>query len=259
MGSVRENQRGFVHSRLMDLIFLFVLILLGIGAWNLLATLVTADFALAFFLTWLMAAATAWWWTHEQALVLRIPAGFLLFLCAGSVLFPLSWWSVSKLAVVAEAAVLAVGARYLGALWSERLAVRIKQTPSWYLDQSINLIDDLARWVGISAVAWFVVGVLPLLLVVMLPLDWVPWGALVWAFACMAWYVFKFRPSRVRMLKIPLGLWVLVAAAVVLRVFQQQIVGPMEAGSIGLIAYVAYQPVVIALFVEILAVGTKKT
>ncbi len=252
-------QRGFVHSRVMDLVFLFVLILLGIGAWQWLSTIVSGDFMLAWFMVWLMATAAAWWWTREQPLVLRIPAGFLSFLVLAVLFAPLSWWSGSKIAVAAEAVVLAVGAKYLGRLWSARLEARIEAGAPWYLDQSANIVNDLFLWAGVSIVAWFAVGVLPLLLVFVFPVEWIPWGAMVWGFAATAWYLFKFRKSRVRLLKLPIGLWVFAVTALVLKLFQQQIAGPMEAGSIELIAYAAYWPVVCALFVEIAQIGTRKT
>lgn len=251
-------QRGFVHSRVLDPVFLLVLILIGLGLWQWLSTIVSGDFMLAWFMVWLMATAAAWWWTRGQPLVLRIPAGFLAFIGLSAVLLPLSWWSGSKLAAAAEAVVLAVGAKYLGVLWAARLKPRLAAGVPWYLDQSIDLIDDLFRWLGACIVAWFAVGVLPLMLVFVLPVEWVPWGALAWAFAATAFYLFKYRRSRVRFLKVPLGLWVFVLAAVILRLFQQQLVGPMEAGSIELIAYTACWPVVMAMFVEFVVVGTQK-
>lgn len=253
-----QPQRGFVHSRVLDLVFLFVLILVGIGVWQWLSTLVSGDFMLAWFMVWLMATAAAWWWTREQPLVLRIPAGFLLFLVLGLMLAPLSWWSGSKIAVAAEAAVLAVGVKYLGALWSARLNSRIAVGMLWYLDQSINLIEDLFRWCGYSILAWFVAGVLPLMLVFVLSVEWMPWGALVWAFGATTWFLIGMRKSRVRFLKIPLGLWVQAATTVVLVLFQKQIAGPLEPGSIELIGYIAYWPVVAGLFVETVVVGTRK-
>ncbi len=243
----------------MDLAFLFILILVGIGVWQWLSTIVSGEFALAWFMVWLMATAAAWWWTREQPLMLRTPAGFLLFLCIGLVLAPLSWWSQAKIAVAAEAAVLAVGAKYLGRLWSARLQARIEAGPPWYLDQSANIVNDLFLWAAVSIVAWFLVGVLPLMLVFVLPADWIPWAAMVWGFAAIAWYLFKFRKSRLRFLRLPIGLWVFVVTAVVLMLFQQQIVGRLEAGSIGLIAYLAYWPVVAGLFTETVIVGTRKS
>ena len=213
---------------------------------------------LAWFMVWLMAAAAAWWWTRGEPLVLRIPAGFLAFIGLGAVLLPLSWWSGSKLVMTAEAAVLAAGVKYLGALWTARLKPRLSAGVPWYLDQSVNLIDDLFRWLGVSILAWFAVGVLPLLLVLFVPVDWVPWGALAWSLVAMAWYLLKIRKSQVLLLKIPLGLWAFALTALILKVFQQQIVGPMEAGSIELIAYMAYWPVVVAMFVEIVMLGTRK-
>ena len=87
---------AFVRSSVLDLAFLFVLILIGIGVWQWLSTIVSGDLSLAFFMVWLMATAAAWWWTREQTLVLRIPAGFLLFLLISLVLLPLSWWSGNK-------------------------------------------------------------------------------------------------------------------------------------------------------------------
>jgi hypothetical protein len=259
MGSAGKLQRGFVRSSVLDLAFLLMLLLLGIGLWQWLSTIVSGDYALSWFMVWLMAAGTAWWWTRSQTLVLRIPAGFLLFLAAGFVLGPLSWWSGSKLVVAAEAAVLAVGAKYLGVPWSGRLQQRLAAGPApWYLDQSINLIEDLFRWLGICIVTWFAVGVLPLVFVLFLPLAWIPWAALLFGFALTAWYLYKFRKSRVRFLKVPLGLWVFVLTVVVLKLSQKQLMGPMEEGSIELIAYTACWPVVVAGFVEIVVLGTKQ-
>ena len=252
------RQSGFVHSRLLDLAFLFVLILIGLGVWQWLSTLVSGDFMLAWFMVWLMATAAAWWWTREQLKVLRLPAGFLVYLALGLVLLPLSWWSGSKLGTAAEAAVLAVGARYLGLRWAAHLRPRLEPAPPWYLDQSIDLIADLGRWLLASVATWFAVGVVPLVLAFVLPLDSVPWGALAWAFGATAWYLYDFRKARVRLLKLPLGLWVFIAAAVILQLFQQQLMGPMEPGSIGLVAYTACWPVVAAVFVEVVVLGTKK-
>lgn len=245
MGSAGRGQCGFVRSSVLDLTFLLILLLLAIGLWQWLSTILSSDFMLAWFMVSLMAAGAAGWWTRSQTLVLG----------------PLSWWSGSKLAVVAEAAVLAVGAKYLGALWSERLKLKLAAAPApWYLDQSINLVADLIRWLLVCIVTWFAAGVLPLMLVLVfvLPVEWVPWVALLWAFTATAFYLFKYRHSRVRFFKIPLGLWAFMLAAAILRLFQQRLVGSMEAGSIELIAYAAYWPAVIAMFVEFVVIGTRK-
>jgi hypothetical protein len=243
----------------MDLAFLFLMILLAWGVWTGLSTLISGDFALTLFMGWLIALAGAGWFSRDQVLVLRTPVGLLVFLGLALLLAPLSAWSGSKLAVGAEAAVAAVGAWYAGERGSRRLAPLVSAGASWYLDQSINGVEDLFRWLGACVVAWFAVGVLPLLLVFIMPLQWVPWVAMVWAFALLTWYLYKVRPSRVRILKIPLGLWVFVVAALVLQMFQKQIAGPMEEGSIGAIAYAAYAPVAGALFAEVVASGTKRT
>ena len=254
----KDLQRGFVHSRLLDLAFLFLLILVGIGVWQWLATLVSGDFMLAWFMVWLMAAAAAWWWTREQLRVLRLPAGFLVFLGLGLLAVPLSRWSGSKLVTLAEAAVLAVGAKHLGRRWEARLKPRLEPAAPWYLDQSIDLIADLGRWFLASVVTWFAVGVVPLVLAFVLPLDSVPWGALAWAFGATAWYLYDFRKARVRLLKLPVGLWAFIATAVILQLFQQQLAGSMDPGSIGLVAYTACWPAVAAVFVEAVVIGTKK-
>lgn len=251
-----KHQRGFVHSRVMDLVFLFVLILLGIGAWKLVENLIGGEFSLAFFLFWLMSAAAAWWWTRAQPLVLRVPVGFLLYLVLAAALVPLAWWSQSRLAVAAEALVAAVLARYVGAWLMRLVEPKARVAPPWYLDQRFNLIENLARWVFVAGLAWFVVGVLPLLLVFLLPVEWITWAALAWAFAALAWYCYRQRPSRVRLLKVPLGLWVFVVAVVLLKLLQPQLMGPLEAGSIGEIGYLVYLPTVAALFAEVVLVGT---
>lgn len=255
-----HKQRGFVGAGIMDLAFLLILILIGIGLWNWLSTIVTGDLALAVALIWLMAAGAAYWYSREQALVLRLPVGFLLSLCLGAVLAPLSWWMGSKIAVAVAGVLAAIVARYPGELWSARLKRRLAAQGSSpiYLSQSINLIEDIFRWLGICILTWFLLGVLPLVLVFVMPVEWVPWGAMTWGFGVTAYYLFAVRKSRVRFLKLPLGLWVLAVTTIVLKVFQEQIAGPLEPGSIWLIGYSVYYPVAAGLFVEIVLLGTLK-
>lgn len=255
----KRAQAGFVHSRVMDLVFLFVLILFAIGLVKVFETLISGEYAVAFFVIWLLAAAAAWWWSREQRLFLRVPAGVLVFIVLAVALIPLSWWTQSRLSTGAEAVVAAVLARYLGTRGSRLIEARTAAAAPWYLDQCIDLIADLGRWVFACIIAWFVVGVLPLLLVAIMSPDKVPWAALAWSFAATVWFCLKQRPSRVRFQKIPLGLYAFVAAVLVLKYFQQHVAGPMEGGSFEEIVYVAYWPVVAALFVEIVLVGTRKT
>jgi|GEM_PF-5450157 len=243
----------------MDLVFLLVMILIGWGLWNWLSAIVQGEFALAVALTWLMAFGAAGWWTGGHRLVLRVPAGFLLFLGLTAVLGPLGWWSGNKILVALSAVAAALGAKYLGAWWSAKLEPKTMPgipTP-WWLDPSINLLHDVGRWVGACIVAWFALGVLPMLLVFVVPLNAVPWAAMVWSFAGLAWYFYQHRPPRGRLYRVPAGLWAFAVAAAVLALFQKQIAGPMEEGSIWLISYLAYTPAVIALFVEFVVVGTK--
>lgn len=243
----------------MDLVFLFVLILMGMGAFWWLSNIFGGDFPLAFFMIWLMAAAAGWWFSHEQRLVLRVPVGFIVFLGIGAVLAPLSEWSGSKIAVAVAAGLAAFPAKFIGNWWSQRIEPRVMPgiPVPWYLDQSINLMDDLFRWTGLSILAWFLAVVPPMLLIMFMPVEWVPWGALVWSFAATAFYLYKYRKSRVRFLKVPLGLYAFVIAALVLLIFQKQIAGTLEVGSFEQIAYIAYWPVVMALLVEIVLVGTR--
>ncbi|HSC48611.1 MAG TPA: hypothetical protein VLG68_11045, partial [Gammaproteobacteria bacterium] len=204
-----RRQSGFVHSAVMDLVFLFVLILLLLGLWKLLSTVVESDFALGAFLLWLMGAALMYWFSREDVRVLRVPLGFLLFSAGAAVLAPLSWWSESKLAVIAAAAVLVNAAFVAGNRGSRKLRQRLGSgsEPPFYLDQSINLLDDLFRWLGVSILAWFAVGLLPLLLVFVVPIEWIPWAAMVWGFGATAYFFLAVRKSRVRFLRLPLGLW----------------------------------------------------
>ncbi len=254
----RSWQRGFVRAPLLDLAFLFALILLAWGLWSWLSSIVTGEFMLAWFLVWLMATAAAWWWSRSQPLVLRLPAGFLLFMGACALFMPLSWWSGHKLVLAAEAVVAAVGARYIGGIWSQHIEARLKDRRPWYLDQSINLVNDFCYWMAACMVAWFAVAVLPLLSVFILPFAWVPWAALLWGFVLSAWFFYKYHPSRTRILKIPLGLWVFVASAGALQLFQKQFIGPLETGSIQQIAYTAFWPVVAGIFMEVVMLGTRR-
>jgi hypothetical protein len=254
MGSF-ERQRGFVRSSVMDLAFLFILILIGLALWQFFSTVVSGDFPLVFFMVWLVVTALAWWWSRNQPLLLRVPVGFLVYLAAVAVLLPLSWWPGSRLILALEAAVAGTLPGYLGG-WCARLLQPRLAAPPWYLDQRINLMEDLGRWLFVSTIAWFAVGLLPLLLVFVLPLEWIPWAAQAWALAVLVWYLYKQRPSRMRLLKVPLGLWVFVGATVLLKLLQSRLAGPLEAGSIGAVAYAAYAPLVAAFFAEIVVVGT---
>lgn len=244
----------------MDLVFLLFLVAIGWGLWEWLSGIVQGDFPTAVGLTWLMAFGTAGWWTREQRFVLRLPAGFLLYLALVALAGPFSAWSGSKIAVAATACLAALAAKYGGAWWSRKLEPRAVPgvQPPWWLDQSINLLHDLFRWVGACIVAFFTVGVVPLVLVMVMPPDAVPWGAMVWGFAAAAFYIYKYRAARWRPFKLPLGLCAFVITAAVLKAFQKQMAGPLEAGSFEEIVYVAYWPVVAALFVEFVVVGTRK-
>ena len=260
MGNRLSSQRGFVGAGLMDLAFLLVAILIAIGLWYVLSTLVNGDYAVAIFLLWLLAAAEAWWFSKDHRLVLRVPTGALCFLAVALPLAPLGAWSGSRLLSVGAACVAVSLAKFLGAWWSGRLDPKLMPgiPVPWYLDQSVNLINDLFRWLFACVVAWFLVGITPLLLVFVVPPEVVPWAALVWGFAAMVWYSFVYRKSHKLFLQIPLGLYAFVVTAVLLHVFQKDLVGPLEPGSFEQIAYVAYWPVVAALFIEIVAVGTRR-
>ncbi|HEY1991323.1 MAG TPA: hypothetical protein VGH71_02595 [Gammaproteobacteria bacterium] len=254
---MRKRQCGFVHNRVLDLAFLLVLVLLAIGAWAMLSSLFSGDFVYTWFMLWMAVAAIAWWSVRQQPLVLRVPAGSWVLLAAAMPLLPLSWWSGSKLVTAVEAAVAGVMAVYLGRLWSAHLKPRIASGPPWYLDQRTDLVMDLGRWVFACGAGWFLVGLLPLLLVILLPLDRIAGAATAWGFAALAWYCYRFRPSRLRLLKVPLGLWVFAVSAAALLLLQKQITGPLEVGSIGQIAYAAYAPVVCGLFAEIVVMGKR--
>lgn len=258
-----HKQRGFVSSSVMDLVFLLVLILIGWGLWAWLSTIVQGDFATAVALIGLMATGTAWWWTKDQRLVLRVPVGFLLYFVLAGVLGALTVWSGSKIAVAMAGCIAALAARYVGGAISGPLQRKILHgiasgmAPPWWLDQSINVIDDLARWVGASVVAWFLIVVPPMLLVFVVPPAVIPWVALLWAFVAMAFYSGK-RPVRGLVFGYRAWVFVFVITAVLLKVFQQKILGPVEAGSFEEIAYVAYWPTVCAVFIEFVVIGTRK-
>src|SRR5262249_36235939 len=150
MGNLRSRQKGFVGAGLMDLAFLFVCILIAIGLWYVLSTLVNGDYAVAVFLLWLLSAAEAWWFSKDHRLVLRLPTGVLCFLAVAVPLAPLATWSGSRIASVVVAIVAVSVAKYLGAWWSGRVDPKVMPgiTVPWYLDQSINLVHDLVRWIG---------------------------------------------------------------------------------------------------------------
>jgi hypothetical protein len=249
----------------MDAVFLVVLILIGILLVNWFLTITSGVSALEGFVLWLLALGTAYWLTREQALVLRLPTGLLLFVVTSAGAAPISWWSGSKIVVGTVAALCVVVCGYLGDRWSRSLQQRVLPRHAttavpFYLDQSINLVDDLARWLVAAMFAAFVVIVVPLVFMLALPPETARWVGIAWGFGATAFYLFKFRNPRVRILKLPLGLWVFAAAAVLLQVFRAELAGPIAdegEGSVWVIAYSAYWPVCAATFVEIVLLGTR--
>ncbi|MGE5624411.1 MAG: hypothetical protein ACM3ZT_02565 [Bacillota bacterium] len=244
----------------MDLAFLLVIILIAWGIGELISTIAHGDFATAVALIGLMTLGAAWWWTKDQRLVLRVPLGFWCYLAAAAVLGSFTVWTGSKIAVALAAGYAPLAAKYPGGYWSAKFEARTQPglpTP-WWLDQSVNLLEDLFRWVAGSLLAWFLTVVPPMLLVFVVPLEWVPWAALIWAFAATVFYIYKYRAARWRLFKLPLALYAFAITSGVLLIFQKQIAGPLEAGSFEQIAYVAFWPAVSALFTEFVVVGTRK-
>jgi hypothetical protein len=255
-----SRQGGFVGAGVMDLVFLLFLIAIGAGLWQWFSAILTGDLATAVFLLWLMAAAGAYWYTREQMRVLRLPTGAFLFVALCAALFPLSVWSGNKIVAACAAGAAVVVAKYAGAWWSRRLRARhAEQSGSpWYLDQSINLFDDLFRWLGLSAVAGLLTGVVAPLAGLMFSVDAGPWAAMVIGFGMTGFFLLSVRKSRLRFLGLTPGVWSLPVAVVVLMLLQKQLVGPLEPGSMELAYYVAFAPVVIALFIDVVAIGTPK-
>ncbi|HEV2213216.1 MAG TPA: hypothetical protein VGS99_07695, partial [Gammaproteobacteria bacterium] len=200
--------------------------------------------------------AVVYWQTREQILILRTPAGFLLATLQALVLVPLSWWFSSRWLMAGSAVAMILVARYAGAAWSRRLAAR--EPKPRYLEQSINLVEDLGRWIGVSMLAWFVAGVAPLVATALVPDYAAPWAAVIWGLAVTAVYLLSVRKSRARLLRLPLALWVQIPVALLLYYFRRTFLGAAAPDSFEAVAYYGYWPVVAAGFVEYVVLGTLK-
>lgn len=258
--SASRRQRGFVGAGIMDLAFLLFLIAIGAGLWQWFSAILTGDLATAVGLLWLMASGGAYWLTREQLRMLRMPTGALLFVVLGIGLLPLSVWSGNKIFAAGAAGLAVVAAKYAGGWWSRRLNARHdpQSRLPWYLDQSINLFDDLFRWLGMSAIAGLLTGVAAPMAGIIIGPDAAPWGAMVVGFGMTAYYLLYIRKTRLRLLGLTPGLWSLPLVVVGLMLLEKRLVGPLETGSIELAYYVAFTPVVAALFIDVVMLGTPK-
>jgi hypothetical protein len=77
-------------------------------------------------------------------------------------------------------------------------------------------------------------------------------------FGATAYYLLYIRKTRLRILGLTPGLWSLPPIVVALMLLEKRLVGPLETGSMELAYYVAFAPVVAALFIDVVAIGTPK-
>lgn len=259
-----HRQRGFGPHYMMLLAMAASLLLVAICAVWFVRAVRTEDFGTAALLLWLagLAGTYAFAARRDQALVMRMPAGLALFVAVGGVTVPVSVWSQSRWLVAAVVAVQSAASILAGSRVSAWLRERIlprypRDKIPWLLAQDRHLVKDLVRFAAVAIFAWFVIAIPPILVALVLPavpVSMPRWMAVGLAFAATACYLVT--RSRLRLLRIPPGLWVFVACAAGLALFRSQLGGPDD-GSIQDIAYHAYFPALAAAFAEIVVIGLR--
>src|SRR5262245_42732614 len=114
-------QRGF-----MDWIFLAVgvLIVLGLGGRFVYWVATEESFVEVAAILWSIGVGLAYWFTDENRFVVRMPAGFAVFLLISAAALPLTWMAESRLALIVMIAAQLAFSFHAGRVVSGRLDAR---------------------------------------------------------------------------------------------------------------------------------------
>lgn len=256
------RQRGQIATYLGAVVVLLILLRI---AWWFVETVIEKEFGTAagmlwgagFLVAYLIATA------REDATVLRLPLGLLLFVAAGTATLPLSWFSGSKLAVLAIVALQAAACFGAGRPLSKRLRERMLANrapgtePLWARQQG-DLVADLGRWAVLAVLAFFAVSLAPLLLLLLVSAfadvaqQHVRWTVALWGLAATTFY--GLQQSRVRWLSVPACAWIYAAVTAAI-VVADLVAGPFTAGTGVQVVYAALPGALAAAFVEVFIYG----
>ncbi len=200
---------------------------------------------------WAIGFGLAYLVTLDHVFVLRMAAGFWVFLLVSFIALPLSWMAGSTAALFVLLAAQLAFSYYAGRAISAR---RLSRAPGVDAGEGGDLVASLGQWVLLSfgALMFFLIGPLLALLIITLMVDLsqqeIRWLTATWGLAGTAWFGWKFGAVQWR--RIPACAWIyqLVTAAILIA---DTLAGPFAEGTGVQVAYVTMPGALIAAFVEV--------
>lgn len=246
------RQRGFAQLLAQLVIGLIVLALAARFIWWV-ATEENFDQVAA--ILWAIGFGIAYFITLGNFFVLRMPAGFGVFILVGLASLPLSWQAGSRVALLALLAAQLAFSFYAGRVISGRLRARSTDSEEEAaLQRGGDLVADFGHWVLLSfgALMFLLVGPLIVLLVVTaivdLPRQEMKWLAAAWGLFAIIWFARKFGAVQWRRVPVCAGIYLLVTGGILVA---DALAGPFVEGTGLQVAYTTLPGALIAAFVEV--------
>ena len=254
-----RNQRGFV-----DWVFMAVgvLIVLGLGGRFVYWVATEESFIQVAAFLWSIGFGLAYWFTLNDRFVIRMPAGFVVFLLIAAAALPLSWMAESRIALMVMVAAQLAFSFHAGRVVSGRLNARYPagREPAW-LRLRGDIVADFGNWVllGFGALIYLLVGPLFFMLVVTAVLDLAPqqvkWTIATWDLMTILW--FAVRAGSARWLGVPICAWIYLAIAAA-TIAVDAVKGPFATGTGVQVAYTVMPGALVAALVEVFVLGGGK-
>ena len=256
------RQRGFTLNLGY---FLGALVVLAIAARFVWWVATEEKFGEVFTVLWIIGFVFAYWITGDNLFVVRMPAGFAVFMLLGLGTVPLTWMGESRIALVALILAQLAFSYYAGPVLSHRLRARFLARnpaggePAW-LRQGGDVVADFGQWVLLALGAFVLCAVAPLIILLVVSLivdlshDQVKWAVVVWGIAAIT--VFGYQGGAARWGRLPACAWIYLAVtAVVLTV--DAVAGPFAKDTGAQAAYIAVPGALVAAFVEVFVFGSR--
>lgn len=213
---------------------------------------------------WAIGFGVAYFIALPDVFVVRMPAGFAVFVLLSAATLPLSWLGESKVGLLVLLAAQLAFSFNAGRALSSQLQTRVLsrypagQEPAW-LRREGDLVADFGRWTLLAFISLMVFLIAPLLvlLVVSLMIDLsaqeVKWTVALWGLAGITW--FGFNTGAARWGRVPACAWIylLVTAGILAA---DRLAGPFAEGTGVQVAYTAVPGALIAAFVEVFVFGS---
>lgn len=248
----------------MEWVFMAVgaLIVLGLGGRFVYWVATEESFVEVAAILWPIGFGLAYWFTLNDRFIIRMPAGFAVFLLIAAAALPLTWMAESRVALIVMIAAQLAFSFHAGRVVSGRLNARYPagREPAW-LRLRGDAVADFGNWVllGFGALVYLLVGPLFVMLVVSAVAELAPqqvkWTIATWDLMTILW--FAVRARSVRWLGAPICAWIyLVIAAVTIAADAWK--GPFATGTGVQVAYTVMPGAIIAAFVEVFVLGGGK-